>query len=86
MIALASRHGYSNVSIAQISSHAGVSSATFYEQFADKEDCLLAAYRKAAARLLERVPALDAARDWQERAASSGGCSVLSRATRTPGA
>ncbi len=66
MVALASRHGYPAISIAQISAHAGVSSATFYEQFADKEDCLLAAYRAAAGRVLARMPPLDLAVDWRD--------------------
>ena len=48
MIELAAQSGYQGVSIAQISSRAGVSSATFYEQFDDKEDCLLAAYQAAS--------------------------------------
>jgi AcrR family transcriptional regulator len=52
---LAARDGYPEVSIAQISSHAGVSSATFYELFDGKEACLLAAYRSVAERLLGRV-------------------------------
>jgi len=52
---LAGQHGYQNVTIAQISGRAGVSSATFYEQFADREECLLAAYRQASARTLERM-------------------------------
>ncbi len=52
MIELAARSGYQRVSIAQVSSRAGVSSATFYEQFADKEECVLAAYQAAAERLL----------------------------------
>ncbi len=66
MIQLASRHGYPPVSIAEISSHAGVSSATFYEQFSDKEDCLLAAYQQAATAVLERMAPLDPAADWQD--------------------
>jgi len=64
MMELASRHGYPNVSIAEISTHAGVSSATFYEQFTDKEDCLLAAYQQAAAGVLARMAPLDASADW----------------------
>lgn len=52
---LAGQQGYQNVTIAQISARAGVSSATFYEQFADREECLLAAYRQASARTLERM-------------------------------
>ena len=65
MVELASRHGYPNVSIAEISSHAGVSSATFYEQFADKEDCLLAAYQKTAMGVLERLGPVDAGSGWE---------------------
>ncbi len=66
LMELASRHGYPSVSIAEISSHAGVSSATFYEQFTDKEDCLLAAYQQAAAGVLARMAPLDPAADWQD--------------------
>jgi AcrR family transcriptional regulator len=55
LIQLAARAGYQAVSVAQISSRARVSSATFYEQFADKEACLVAAYRSRAERLLERI-------------------------------
>ena len=55
MIELAAQVGYQSVSIAQLSAHAGVSSATFYEQFEDKEDCVLAAYQAAAEGLLEQA-------------------------------
>ncbi len=55
IVELAGQQGYQGLSIAQISARAGVSSATFYEQFADREDCLLAAYRDASERTLERM-------------------------------
>src|ERR1041385_7488684 len=45
MIVLCAELGYERVSIAQINSRAGVSSATFYEQFSGKEDCMIEAYR-----------------------------------------
>ena len=48
MIELSTQVGYQQVSIAQVSSRAGVSSATFYDQFEDKEDCLVSAYWTAA--------------------------------------
>jgi AcrR family transcriptional regulator len=51
MVELASETGYQAITIAQLSSRAGVSSATFYEQFEGKEECLLAAYRALAARV-----------------------------------
>lgn len=55
MIDLAAKAGYQNVSVAQVSAHAGVSSATFYEQFKGKEECLLEAYRTVSARVLEQM-------------------------------
>jgi len=55
IVELAGQYGYQSLSIAQISAHAGVSSATFYEQFSDREECLLAAYSDATERTLERM-------------------------------
>jgi AcrR family transcriptional regulator len=55
IVELAGQQGCQNLSIAQISAHAGVSSATFYEQFADREECLLAAYEEASERTLQRM-------------------------------
>ena len=55
MIELSARTGYQAVSIAQVSSRAGVSSATFYEQFEGKEDCLVAAYQAVAERVLGQM-------------------------------
>jgi AcrR family transcriptional regulator len=77
MIELAARTGYQRVTIAQVSSRARVSSATFYEQFEDKEDCLLAAYRAAAERVLGQMR-LTGGRDWS--AAARGALGELLRA------
>ncbi len=52
MTELSAKLGYQQVSVAQVSSRAGVSSATFYEQFEDKEDCLIAAYVDAGQRIV----------------------------------
>ncbi len=60
--------GSQSVSVAQISSEAGVSSATFYEQFENKEVCLLAAHGAAAERLLVVQPPTIANGDWVEAA------------------
>jgi AcrR family transcriptional regulator len=48
---------------------AGVSKKTFYEHFADKEDCFLAAYEASAEELFERVRDAQGAPegDWLER-------------------
>lgn len=64
MIALASRDGYQSVSIAQLSAQAGVSSATFYQQFDDKEDCLLAAYRQLNGHTFDRMRRVLGESDW----------------------
>lgn len=45
-------HGYAKTSVAQVLRRAGVSRESFYEQFANKEDCFLAAYDEAATVLL----------------------------------
>jgi AcrR family transcriptional regulator len=55
MIELSAKSGYQSVSITQLSSCAGVSAATFYEQFEGKEACLLAAYRAVAEHMFEQM-------------------------------
>jgi AcrR family transcriptional regulator len=73
MIELSARDGYQGVSVTQITTHAGVSSATFYELFGDKEECALAAYRAATARMLADMEPIDRAslssyEDWSQAA------------------
>jgi AcrR family transcriptional regulator len=64
---LSARDGYQGVSVAQVSSHARVSSATFYKLFDGKEDCLLAAYRSVADRLLGDLRArTPEGNDWRQ--------------------
>lgn len=53
--AVSARYGYREASIARIVAQAKVSRATFYEHFADKEDCFLAAYREVAAGIMQAV-------------------------------
>jgi AcrR family transcriptional regulator len=47
--------GYAAATIDDIVRRAGVLKATFYEHFADKQDCFLAAYEAASEELLARV-------------------------------
>jgi AcrR family transcriptional regulator len=47
--------GYAEATVAGVAKRAGVSSVTFYKQFADKRDCMLAAHRQLLGRLLEEV-------------------------------
>src|SRR5215210_1752545 len=60
--------GYAAATIDDVVRRAGVSKKTFYEHFADKEECFLAAYEAASAQLLERVREAHATEDaWLER-------------------
>jgi AcrR family transcriptional regulator len=51
MVAVVAQDGYPGTKIGDVSRRAGVSRATFYEQFPNKEECLLAANREQAERL-----------------------------------
>jgi len=55
MITVVANKGYADTTVADIISAAGVSRATFYEQFADKEDCFIAAYGTVMERMLNYV-------------------------------
>jgi AcrR family transcriptional regulator len=65
MIGLVAERGYAAVTVADVVASARVSKRTFYQHFADREDCFLAAYVAAAegplARIAEAVaPAVEA--------------------------
>ena len=67
MIGVVAEKGYTEATVADIISTAGVSRATFYEQFADKEDCFIAAYGTVMERMLTFVAdgfAQDGSDDW----------------------
>jgi AcrR family transcriptional regulator len=53
--AVFSRSGYAEASAEAISRQAGMSKATFYEHFANKEECLIALFEHASSRLLEAL-------------------------------
>jgi AcrR family transcriptional regulator len=64
--------GYAATTVADVVAHAGVSRKTFYEHFADREECFLAAYDAAVDVLLGAVAERMAAGtpsevDWRER-------------------
>ncbi|HEY4280149.1 MAG TPA: TetR/AcrR family transcriptional regulator [Conexibacter sp.] len=59
--------GYAATSVADVLSAAGISRRTFYERFADKEDCFLAAYDTIVALAQERVAsACHGAPSWEQ--------------------
>jgi AcrR family transcriptional regulator len=57
MIAAAGTKGYGSTTIGDITRRARVSRDTFYEQFANKEQCLLAAYDATTRELLDQMVA-----------------------------
>jgi AcrR family transcriptional regulator len=60
--------GYAAATIDDIVRRAGVSKQTFYDHFADKQDCFLAAYEAASEELLHRVEEAQTGEpDWHER-------------------
>lgn len=59
MTQVAARCGYAEASVARVIEQAGVSRATFYEHFEDKEACFLAAYEAAARRVGRAMESMD---------------------------
>jgi AcrR family transcriptional regulator len=55
MLAEVSERGYGSTRVQDVCTRAGVSSQTFYEFFADKEDCYLAAFGGAVESLVSHV-------------------------------
>jgi len=65
-------NGYGGTTIAHITRHAAVSRRTFYEHFASKDECFVAAYDTVMAELSERVgQAFEEQEDWP-RAVKAG--------------
>jgi len=68
LLRLLPEHGYAALTIGHITRGAGVSRAAFYQQFAGKEDCFLAALDVASRWLCERVEAaVEGLEDWEAR-------------------
>jgi len=57
MTGAATEIGYNALTVQNVLTRAGISRPTFYEQFEDKEDCFLAAFDAAAARMRDRIEA-----------------------------
>jgi AcrR family transcriptional regulator len=55
MAEVCAERGYAAASVADVTRRAGVSTASFYRQFADKRECMLASFEELFGRLLEGV-------------------------------
>ncbi len=68
IVEVAAERGAANVTVAHIVARAGISRRTFYEQFADREACLLAALEEAIGLATTTViPAYESQSKWRER-------------------
>jgi AcrR family transcriptional regulator len=67
MAEVCAESGYAGASATAVAKAAGVSTVTFYEQFADKRECLLAAHRQLLGRLLDELDRIGEAAGPEER-------------------
>lgn len=68
MAVCVAERGYAATTVAQVVAHAGVSRKTFYEHFADKRACFLAAWEVGTDILFAQLVAVAAeTRDWRAR-------------------
>jgi AcrR family transcriptional regulator/DNA-binding MarR family transcriptional regulator len=68
MVDVASELGAGNATVARVVARSGVSRRTFYELFADREECFLAAFDQAVARVASVVvPAFEARGPWRAK-------------------
>src|SRR4051812_30467577 len=74
MASAVAEKGYSRTAVADVIDRAGVSRKTFYEHFANKEECFLAAYDEGVDLLLEAIDEAvrESAPGWLAPAAGGG--------------
>jgi AcrR family transcriptional regulator len=70
-------HGYASLSVEQIVEQAGVSRSTFYENFENKHDCVLAAHEVVFDCLADEISKACAAEpDWPAKVAAAAAASL----------
>jgi AcrR family transcriptional regulator len=68
MVQAINEHGFAATTISDLVGRAGVSRRSFYEHFANKDECLLGAFDASAQRLTSRLfEAYGAAQGWEEQ-------------------
>lgn len=67
MAEIVAKRGYQGTTIEHIVKRAGVSRATFYEHFENREDCLLAGFAEAEEELQRRLAEATKTGEWPER-------------------
>jgi len=67
MVEAVARDGYAGASVASVIASAGVSRASFYQQFLNREDCFRAAYAAIAKRMRRAVVEAASSSEFEER-------------------
>ena len=68
MFDVVAQRGAGSVTVAHVVERSGVSRRTFYENFSDREDCLLASFERALTLASQRViPAYESEKGWREQ-------------------
>ena len=86
MIAAIAENGYPATSVADVIARAGVSRKTFYEQFANKQDCLLVTFDLVAAEGMRRVESAYRGADGWPGRVEAGIRALFEAAIENPGA
>jgi AcrR family transcriptional regulator len=84
MLRVLPEHGYAELTIGHLTREAGVSRASFYGQFKDKEECFLATYDIAAEWLCERVEGAAAAEEHWPSGVRAGVAEAMRLLTANP--
>lgn len=84
MLCALEHSGYAKVSVADVVREARVSKRTFYEHFADKEDCFLRTYEHISHELLAHIAHAMAADDDSTRRAEAALDAYLTQLSSTP--
>ena len=87
MAEVCAERGYAESSVAEVAKRAGVSTASFYRQFKDKRECMLASFGELFERLLAAIEAGCGSTDGAgERARAGVGTAIALLVADTPAA
>lgn len=87
MAEVCAKRGYAESSVAEVAKRAGVSTASFYRQFKDKRQCMLASFDELFERLLAAIEAgCGEGKGAGERARTGVGTAITLLAADTPAA
>jgi AcrR family transcriptional regulator len=78
MAEVCGERGYGETSVAEVAKRAGVSTASFYRQFKDRRECMLASFEELFGRLLEALEGVCGGEGEPRRRARAGAVAAAS--------